>query len=161
MKRRRMQSLASTLLLIVSLGLFALVAVLYFRDDDTPTPPARTPVAGQNQAIDILEALRQQGLDAEFGPPESYVTSRQLETVGQTIALETGTAFMFIYQNPSAQKEILLDTTIADVDLEEVSGAPIDTTDAHLFTNSNVAVVLINSTEDEAEKVSDAIALLP
>lgn len=160
MTRRRMLSLASTLLLVISLGLFVLVAVLYFRDDDTPTAPGRTPVAGQNQAIDILQALRQEGLAAEFGPPESYVRSDQLETVGQSIVLETGTAYMFIYANPSFQQDVMLDTTIADIDLVEVSGATVDTADAQLYANSNVVVVLVNSTEDEAEKVSDAVALL-
>jgi hypothetical protein len=161
MTRRQLQSWVSTLLLILSVGLFALVAVLYFRGDDEPSDPVPpTAVPGQNKAIDVLNALEAHDLDAEFGPQGSDVRSVMLERPGQAILLEFGTVYVFIYPDPSTQEDVLLDLTADVVDIKNVAGSPVDAVDPRLYANSNVAVLLINGTEDEAEKVSEAIASL-
>jgi hypothetical protein len=161
MTRRRMQSWASTLLLIVSLTLFAIVAVLYFRGDDNPSDPLPpTPLPGQNKAIDVLNALAAQDLDPKFGAQGSDVRADILERPGQAILLDEGTVYVFIYQDQSTQEDVLRDLTVDMIEVEDVAGDPVDIGQPQLFANSNVAVLLVNGTEDEAEKVSDAIASL-
>ena len=161
MTRRKLQSWVSTLLLIISVGLFAVVAVLYFRGDDEPSDPvAPTALPGENKAIDVLNALKAHDLDAEFGAQGSDVRSVMMERPGQAIILESGTVYVFIYPDPSTQEDVLLDLTADVVDIEDVAGNPLDAGSPQLFANSNVAVLLINGTEDEAQKVSEAIASL-
>jgi hypothetical protein len=161
MTRRKLQTWVSTLLLIVSAGLFALVAVLYLRGDDEPSEPvAPTAVPGQNKAIDVLNALKAQDLDAEFGPQGTDVRSVMLERPGQAITLKSGTVYVFIYPDPSTQEDVLLDLTAEDVDIEDVAGNQLQAGEPRLFASSNVAALLVNGTEDEAQKVSEAIASL-
>jgi hypothetical protein len=162
MKRRRIQSLVSTLLLIISAVLLVAVAVLYIQDrreDDTPPPP--TAIPGHNQAIDVLNSLRSQDLDAEFGDQGSDVRSEMLERPGQTIELPDGRAYVFIYQDFDARDDATLDVLAEDVDLVDVAGDPIDVADANLFTNSNVAVLLVASDPETIEKVEQAVNELP
>lgn len=162
MKRRKVQSLLSTLLLVISVLLLVAVAVLYIRDrreEDTPTPP--TAVAGHNQAIDVLNALRAQGLAASFGTQGSDVRSVMLERPGQTIELPDGTVYLFIYPDFDARDDATLDVLAEDIDLVDVAGDPIDIEDASLFTNSNVAVLVTATDPDTLEKVEAAVNALP
>lgn len=161
MRRRRVQSIISTLLLVTSLALLGIVGYLYFTDRDNgnePTPP--TPIPGHNQAIDVLNALRAQDLDAEFGAQGSDVRSTMLERPGQTIELREGTAYVFIYPDLAAQEAATLDVLAEDVDLVDVSGDPIDIADAHLFTGSNVAVFLVTPDQETVERVEIAVSEL-
>lgn len=161
MTRRRIQSWASSLLLVLSLGLFALVAVLYFRGDDKPSEPiAPTPIPGENKAIDVLNALLSQDLDASFGPQELNVRSRLLEGAGQALVLGQGTAYIFFYADQSTQEDALLDVAATDVDIQDIRGDPIDVGEAQLYANSNVAVLLVHGSDEEAEKVAEAVASL-
>lgn len=162
MKRRKIQSLISTLLLVCSVVLMLAVGFLYIQDrreDDTPTPP--TSVPGHNQAIDVLNAFRKQDLDATFGDQGSDVRSEMLERPGQTIELPDATAYVFIYQDFDARDEATLDVLAEDVDLVDVAGDPIEIDDASLFTNSNVAVLLVGGDDDTVAKVEEAVNTLP
>jgi hypothetical protein len=158
MKRRRIQSLISTLLLVISVVLLIAVGVLFIRDrrdDDTPVAP--TPIAGHNQAIDVLNALKDQDLDAHFGDQGSDVRSEMLERPGQTIELPDGTVYVFIYPDFDARDDATLDVLAEDVDLVDVAGDPIDVDEATLFTNSNVAVLIVASDPDTIAKVEQAV----
>jgi hypothetical protein len=161
MRRRKAQSILSTVLLVASLVLLATVAVLYVRDrNDGGDPKPPTAVPGHNEAIDVLNAIEAEGLDAEFGGPGTDVRSRMLEGAGQTIELDAGTVYAFIYTDESQQDDVTLDVLAEDVDIVDVSGNALDVTDAHLFTNSNVAVLLVSSDEETIEGVEAAVAAL-
>lgn len=161
MKRRQAQSLISTLLLFLSVILLVAVAVLYIRDrggDDEPVAP--TAIPGHNQAIDVLNAIRDKDLDAEFGAQGSDVRSDMLERPGQTIELPTGTVYVFIYPDVATQEEATLDVLAEEVDLRDVRGDAIDVGNGNLFTGSNVAVLLIATDQETVEKVKAAVAAL-
>jgi hypothetical protein len=150
------------MLMLVSVALLVVVAVLFFRDrnqSSEPVPP--TAVPGRNQAIDVLNALRANDLDAEFGTQGSDVRSAMLERPGQTVELPDGTVYIFIYPDFGARDDATLDVLIEDVDLTDVGGNEIELTDdAYLFTNSNVAVVVISPDTETVGKVEEAVASL-
>lgn len=158
---RRTQSIVSSLLMITSIALLAAVGFLYFRDrdkSDDPTPP--TPVAGHNQAIDVLEAFRAEDLDAKFGEQGTDVRSAILERPGQRVDLSSGAAYIFIYPDVASQEQATLDVAPDDIDLTDISGDPVDLNEAELFTGSNVAVVLVDASQETADRVRAAVAAL-
>ncbi len=161
MKRRKAQSLISTLLLVSSVILLVAVGVLYVRNRDSDGEPvAPTAVPGHNQAIDVLSAIRDQDLDAEFGTQGSDVRSDMLERPGQTIELPEGTVYVFIYPDVATQEAATLDVLVEDVDLTSVGGEPIDVADGALFTGSNVAVLVIATDPDIVDKIETAVSEL-
>jgi hypothetical protein len=159
--RRRVQSVASTVLLIASVALLIGVGFLYLRDRDNskePTPP--TAVPGHNQAIDVLEAFRSAGLTAKFGEQGTGVHSEILEGTGQALTLKSGQAYVFLYQDVATQEAATLDVLPEDIDLVDVAGDDVSFTTINLYTNSNVAVVLVNANAKTADQVETAVAAL-
>lgn len=156
---RRTQSIVSTLLMITSVALLVIVGVLYIRDRDDssdPVPPTAMP-GGHNQAINVLEAFRAQDLDAEFGEQGTDVRSTVLERPGQMIELENGRAYVFIYPDTFTRDDTLLDLLPEDVDLIDISGDEVAYDSIELYAGSNIAVVLVDSDEETAEKVRSAV----
>ena len=157
--RRRAQSIASIVLMVASVVLLVAVGVLYLRDRDNhkePTPP--TPIPGHNQAIDVLDAFRHAGLTAKFGEQGTGVHSEILEGTGQALTLKSGQAYVFLYQDVATQEAATLDVLPEDIDLVDVAGDPVSFTTITLYTNSNVAVVLVDADARTAEKVQSAVA---
>jgi hypothetical protein len=115
-------------------------------------------VPGHNQAIDVLEAFRGAGLSARFGEQGTGVHSQILEGTGQALALKSGQAYVFLYQDVATQEAATLDVLPEDIDLVDVAGDPVSFTTINLYTNSNVAVVLIDADEETAGKVESAVA---
>ena len=156
--RSRTQSIVSTLLLVTSFALLVAVGVLYVRDrndSSEPTPP--TAIPGHNQAIDVLNAFRDQDLNAKFGPQGTDVRSVMLERPGQMIALDSGTAYIFIYPDIASLEDATLDVLAEDVDLKDIAGDALTFDSIDLFTGSNVAVVLVDGDEQTAERVEAAV----
>lgn len=156
---RRAQSIVSTLLMITSVALLVIVGVLYLRDrndSNDPVPPTAIP-GGHNQAINVLEAFRAQDLDAEFGEQGTDVRSTILERPGQMIELENGRAYVFIYPDSFTRDDTLLDLLPEDVDLVDINGDELEFDTIDLFAGSNVAVVLVDSDDETAEKVRAAV----
>jgi hypothetical protein len=161
MRRRRIQSIASSLLLLISLGLLVTVGVLYIRDrndDNDPKPP--TPIPGHNTAIDVLEAFRHHDLNAEFGDRGTDARSAMLERPGQMVKIGDARAYVFIYPGRADQEAATLDVIGEDIDLDDVEGDPIEFESIELFTASNVAVVLLDANEETSERVAEAVAAL-
>ena len=160
--RRRTQSIISTLLLAASVALLVAVGVLYLRDrNDTSEPVPPTAIPGHNQAINVLEALRDVGLEADFGEQGTDVRSSMLERPGQMIRLENGHAYAFVYPDVADQEAATLDVLPEDVDLQNIAGDPVEFDTIELFTGSNVAVVLIDANQETASHVEHAVTGLP
>jgi hypothetical protein len=158
---RRTQSIISSLLMITSIVLLVAVGFLYLRNrDDTEEPTPPTPVPGHNQAINVLEAFRSENLDASFGEQGTDVRSAILERPGQKVELDSGAAYIFIYPDVASQEQATLDVVPEDIDLTDISGDPVDVDTIDLFTGSNVAVVLVDSDQETADRVQSAVAEL-
>jgi hypothetical protein len=162
MSRRRFQSIISGVLLVVSAMLLALVAVLYFQEDDQPEEPARaTAVPGHYQLIDIVEAIEDTGEKVTIGDASTNVRSTMLATAGQLLKVGDGSVYVFIYPDISSQEAATLDVEAGDVDLIALDGSPIEFEDATLSAKSNVAVMIIDLDDKTTTKIDKAIQALP
>ena len=162
MRRRRIQSLISALLLILSAALLALAAFLYFQPDKDPAEPARaTAVPGHYQLIDVVDIIEAQGLKVEFGGPTTGVRSRMLDSPGQLLTVGDGQVYVFIYPDVDSQENASLDVDARDVDLISVSGDSLDTPNATLSAKSNVAVFIVGLNDEATTKIDKAIQSLP
>lgn len=162
MKRRRLQSIVSILLLLTSAGLLALGAFLYFDDEKQPEEPARpTAVPGHYQLIDVIDAIDDAGVTTEIGDAQTNVRSRMLGTAGQMLKAGDGAIYVFVYPDIATQEEATLDVLPEDVDLIGLGGDPIQFEDAILSANSNVAVMIIGLDDKDATRVDKAIQDLP
>lgn len=157
-----MQSILSTILLLASAGLLAVVGILYLKDRGDEEDPARpTSVPGHYQLIDIVDAIKDEGVDVSFGAQGTDVRSIVLERPGQMLSLDSGRAYVFIYPDIATQEDATLDVAAEDVDLEDIAGDPVDASNVQLYTGSNVAVLVVDSNEETSDKIESAITLLP
>ncbi|HQY32045.1 MAG TPA: hypothetical protein PK691_12180 [Thermomicrobiales bacterium] len=164
MRRRRIQSFISGLLLLTSAVLLAVVAFLYFGDDHSKAPdesPRATAVPGHYQMIDVLELITDTGLKAELGGSKTGVRSRMLSAPGQLITVGKGSVYVFIYPDIASQDEATLDVDAADVDITTLDGTRVSTDDATLSANSNIAVLILGLDDSATTKIDKAIQSLP
>jgi hypothetical protein len=153
---------ASWALLGLSVVLFAIVAVLWYRDRESkPTvapPPASTP--GFNQAIHVKEALEAQGLKVAFAPGGGR--SEDLSVAGQLFDVNGQSLYVFIYpEGPQQLQDDTVDLDLSAVSVVNTQGTPVAAGDPQVFSGSNVIAVLYGSSSDIANKVKAAIEGLP
>ena len=159
--RRRVQSVASTVLLIASVALLIGVGFLYLRDrDNSKEPPHPTPIPGRNELVHVLDAFLNVGLSAKYGDQSAGVHSAILEGTGQALTLKSGQAYVFLYADVATQEAATLDVLPEDIDLVDVAGDDVSFTTINLYTNSNVAVVLVDADAKTADQVETAVAAL-
>jgi hypothetical protein len=154
MRRRRIQTIASTLLLVISLGLLVAVGALYLRDrndDNDPIPP--TPIPGHNELVHVVRAFQAHDLDAEIDARRTT-----LERPGQMVQIGDARAYVYIYPDRASQETATLDVLPEDIELEDGAGNPIEFESIELFTSSNVAVVLLDADDETTERVAEAVA---
>ena len=145
-------------LVLVALG------VLFYRDrtEDDSLPPRPTSEAGSAESIDVLEALRAEGLNAEFGQGRG-IPRGVLAEPGQLFVVEGVPLYAFIYTSVAEREE---DT--ANVDPERLlAEAPTPATataappaEARVAAHSNV-LVLFAGDDDLAARVTRAIEGIP
>lgn len=165
---RRWANRLSTILFIAAI-LFAGAAVyLYFMEEETPGGPSvPTAEAGRNELAQVLAAVQDAGLDADYG--RYSAEANQLEQPGQTIEIGDTNLFAFIYPNDDREAAIeAREADAADLDPETLelrsrqAERPLNEgQETHIFQTSNVIVVLVGGDEELVAKVQDAIESLP
>ena len=159
---RTTRTYVSWALFALSVALFVLVAVLWYRDRDSgskePVPP--TSIPGQNEAIHVKQALEAQGLKVAFAPGGGR--SETLSVAGQLFDVDGEQLYVFIYPEGTAQRED--ETTgveLSGITVVNTRGTPVPGGPPAVFAGSNVVGVLYGSSEEIAGKVQKAIEGLP
>jgi len=154
----------SSILLLGLAAALALLSVLLYTGTvrigpQTPPPPPATP--GKLQTVDVVEALRAQGLTAE--PSRVFVPIREFKVPGQGVTVNGAPLLVFIFPDPDAAKAAFAAADPANVLPPTLPGgggaAPPD--EVTLAQGSNVAAALVGGDQDTRDKVTTAIEGLP
>jgi hypothetical protein len=159
----------STVLFAAAIIFAGLAVYLYFTEESSPQgPTVPTPESGRNEFANVVEALRDAGLE-NVDPGRYTATANQLEQPGQVIEIGDINAFVFIY--PDADPDAAVASREADAaDLD--AGTLVLTSrqaerplnegeDTHIFQKSNVIVILVGGDDELVTTVEDAINSLP
>jgi hypothetical protein len=141
--------------------LFVVVAVLYVRDrgNDDKVPPTPVSKPGQAQSINVVNALKAQGIKANFSG--GGARSDAMTPPGQALTVDGHPLYVFIYEDPTSREDETADLDVADLGLVDVNGTPVAGGTPHAVGGSNVYAVLFGGDEDLTAKVDRAIKGLP
>ncbi len=156
--------IGSTLLMAAAALVLLGVGFVYLRDrnDTDPTPPPPTSPPGHNEMRDIVQALRDQGLEVNYG--QRGLTSALLSVPGQPLTVDGAPLYVFVYREVAKREQESAGADPAEI-LRPRSGpgpgTPVPPGEPHLAAGSNVLVVLNGGDDETAAKVERAIAGLP
>ncbi len=169
MERQRQQArrrnLGSSLIFAaLAIVLVAIAGYLWYdenNEDDAPTaPPPNPETVGRIEAVNVLDALIAQDLDAAFG--RSAARAAQLSNPGQAITIGSDTLYVFVYPSVPAREA---DSNGLDEESLVLTslGTPVAGGDGppHVVIKGNIIVVLPAEDDELRENVDAAIASLP
>ena len=153
---------------ILLLGLAAVLAVLSILlytgtvrlGASMPPPPDATP--GAIRTVDVVGALRAQGLTAE--PDQRlFVPMREFKVPGQGIRVGDAPLLVFIFDDPATAEAAFAAADPANVLPPTLpgGGGPVQPDEVMLAQGSNIAVALVGGDDATREKVRTAIEGLP
>jgi hypothetical protein len=141
--------------------LLVVVGVMYYRDrqkqDETPPPPVASP--GGNQLINVVEALRAQGLKTEILPRTARAD--ELSEVAQGLTVDGAPLYVFLYPDTAGREGESKGLDPATLAVRSASGTPVATGTPHVISHSNVIAALYGGSSQVAGKVDAAINGLP
>jgi len=166
-RRQRRNSLLSSVFFLACAAVLVAIAYLYVQDQREPDPPERPPrptaQAGDNELIDVIEALRAEGLTVEIARQNGK--SPDLSPPGQALAIGDARGYVFIYPGVEGVANREEEFGALDQDafaLLTTRGTPIvaDPTTAHFAAASNVLLVLDGASADAIAKADAAVEAL-
>lgn len=116
-----------------------------------PPPPVQ---AGRANQIDVVNALRGKGLQADIDPDVS-VRRGALDVPGQGLKVNGETAYLFLFADPAAAAAA---SAAPDAVLATVEP---DAPDPFLATGSNVVIVMPGGDDASRALIAEALAGLP
>lgn len=151
-KSRRVSNILSMILFLAAIGFAVAAVVIWYRDDNdsNDTPPIPTVESGVYGLINVLTALQEEGIDADFGRSPATVTSNQITQPGQNLRVGDTNVFIFIFPGADgeaaaaarAEAASQLDpetmTLVTTSGQDVTNGAPL-----HVYEGANVIAVLV------------------
>jgi len=159
----------STVLFAAAILFAGLAVYLYFTEESSPQGPAvPTPASGRNEFANVIQALRDAGLE-DVDPGRYSAEANQLEQPGQTVEIGETSLFVFIYPDADPQAAVAArEADAADLDPETLvltsrqAERPLNEgEESHIFQTSNVIVILVGGDDDLVATVQGAIESLP
>ncbi len=159
--RRSVSNWLATALFALAAVLFILVAALYLRDrfQEEPTPPPPPSEPGHAQLVNVVQALRAQGLKAEYA--RQGVRIPELTAAGQGLVVEGAPLYVFLFEDPATREAEVAGLDLKNLTLLSTLGTPVATGPLHTVQGSNVFAVLAGGSDDVIAKVDQAITGLP
>ena len=159
-KAKRARQL-STMLYVISAVLIVVVFALYFRDrgQKTQTPPTPASIPGQNELINVVDALQVQGLSVKAAP--GGASTDAFTPPGQVLSVNDKTVYVFIYASPddrTIDSDGLDPSTIA---ITTLAGTAVPAAELTVFSQSNVIAVLVDGDASLAAKIDAGTKALP
>lgn len=170
-KRSKAVALSNMLFALVLIAA-AVVAYLYFFDDRFFNEGPRDPACetGRNELVCVNNALVEAGLDdAHLG--RYTATANQLTPPGQVIEVDDINVFLFVYSAPSDNHDDAVAAREADAENLNMDTLEITSRTAerplseegeiHVYQHSNVILIVVGGSDDQLEKIEQAIESLP
>ena len=140
------------------------IAYLYVQEQRQPDiperPPRPTAQAGDNELIDVIEALRAEGLTVDIARQNGK--SPDLSPPGQALTVGDARGYVFVFPSIAAREDEVGALDQDAFSLLTTRGTPVvaDPTKAHFAAGSNVLLVLDGATADAIAKADAAVAAL-
>lgn len=155
----------STLLFLVAIAFAgSAIYIWQFRDQPNDEAPLPTPVNGNYGLANVIDSLRDAGLDANPGRTPPTADSDQIDQVGQNVTVGDTTVFIFLYSPGQDQTGIgAREAAMANVDastmqLSSPSGVDIDGGETlTAYGGANVIAVVVGGDEETNQQVQDVI----
>jgi hypothetical protein len=159
--RRTVRNWLATALFALAAVLFILVAALYLRDrfQEEPTPPPPPSEPGRAQLVNVVQALRAQGLKTEYA--RQGVRIPELTAAGQGLVVNGTPLYVFLFEDPATREAEVSELDLTSLTLLSTLGTPVASGSLHTIQGSNVFAVLVGGSEDLITKVDAAITELP
>ena len=103
--RRSGPQVLSTLLFVAAIGFAAAAVYIWFMDDSNESnePPVAPVEAGRYELVNVLNALEDAGLEADFGRSPATAGTDQMDAPGQNLQVEDTNVFIFIFSGADAE----------------------------------------------------------
>lgn len=164
--RRNGPQVLSTLLFVAAIGFAAAAVYIWYMDDanESDEPPAPTVEAGRYELVNVLNALEDADLEADFGRSPPTASTDQLGVPGQNLEVEDTNVYVFIFSGEdaataaAAREEAFAGVDPATMTLTTPSGNDVSNGEPlSAYQGANVIAVLIGGGEDVQARVQDVI----
>jgi hypothetical protein len=166
-RTRRGSQLLSTILFMAAIGFAAAAVYIWYLEDagsGSEEPPIPTVADGLYDLVNVLEAFKTAGLEADYGRSPATVNANQLDVPGQNLRVEDITLFIFRYSgsNPEAAYTAA-ETSFAAIDpatLELATTANLDVSQGEpltVYQGANIVVVMVGGDMELQADVRDVI----
>jgi hypothetical protein len=98
-RARRGSQILSTILFVAALAFAAAAVYIWYLDDSNAVdePPVPSVEAGQYGLVNVLEALKDAGIDADYGRSPATAMTNQMELPGQNLRVGDANVFIFLF----------------------------------------------------------------
>jgi hypothetical protein len=167
---RRGSHILSTVLFVAAIGFAAAAVYIWYLDDSNPgtEPPIPTVENGVYGLVNVLDALRHAGIDADYGRSPATATSNQLEMPGQNLRVGDTNVFIFIVPGAdaaaaaTARESAFAGLDPATMTLTTASGSDVSRGEPlTVYEGANVIAVLVGGDAALQNDVADVIEGLP
>lgn len=167
---RRASHILSMVLFVAAIGFAAAAVIVWYRDQSSSTdnPPPPTAEAGVYGLINVLTALQDAKINADYGRSPATATSNQLDQPGQNLRVGDANLFIFIFPGAdgasaaSAREGAAADLDAATMTLQTTSGQDvIDGKPVNIYQGANIVAVMVGGDADLQAEVQAIIEGLP
>jgi hypothetical protein len=154
------RNLASNVFALAAIVFAILAVVLYLRPSGSGIAPIPTAAPGNNQIVNVTEALKAQGLAVEQ-PPGLFIPVGELDVPGQGLEINGQPGFVFLYPDAVAAQAAAEGADPNSVVPEQLAGTPAPSGERRIAQGSNVMVLLVGGDQETWQKVQNAVVSLP
>jgi len=164
--RRNGPQVLSTLLFVAAIGFAAAAVYIWYMDDANESNELAAPTveAGRYELVNVLNALEDADLEADFGRSPATASTDQLGLPGQNLEVEDTNVYIFIFSGAdaataaAAREEAFAGIDPAAMTLTTPSGNDVSNGEPlSAYQGANVIAVLIGGDEDVRAQVQNVI----
>jgi hypothetical protein len=159
---KRRGNALSNLFAILAVVFAVIAIVLYVRNPGAGSGVAPIPTAapGGNQIVNVVEALKAEGLTVAQ-PPGLFIPRGALDVPGQGVEIDGQPGFVFLYPDADAARDDASGVVVDEVVPERIAGQPAPAGERRMALGSNVVVVMIGGDTETWQRVESVVAGLP
>ena len=164
--RRNGPQILSTVLFIAAIGFAAAAVYIWYIDDSQSNdePPVPTVEDGMYGLVNVLAALKDAGLDADYGRSPATAKSNQMEQPGQNLKVGDANVFIFIFPGgdpaaaTAAREAAFASLDPATMTLTTPSGNDVSNGETlSVYQGGNIIAVLVGGDAELQAEVQEVI----
>lgn len=158
--RRNGPQVLSTLLFVAAIGFAAAAVYIWYMDDANQPGEASAPTAeaGTYELANVLAALEDAGLEADYGRSPAAARTDQLDQPGQNLQVGDTNVYIFLFPDAAAREAAFAKVDPPAMALITTSGNDVSNGQPlSVYQGANVIAVLIGGDPALQAEVQDVI----